>query len=94
VTAPQRARPNLAIGAGGERRGGDIARALRSTPCWFDPQGARETPRYSRETLCQGDELHGPAIIEDAWSTVVLPPAASLTVDAFGHLHIDVGAGP
>jgi N-methylhydantoinase A/oxoprolinase/acetone carboxylase beta subunit len=38
--------------------------------------------------------VNGPAIIEDAWSTVVLPPGATLKVDGCGHLHIDVGEAP
>jgi N-methylhydantoinase A len=42
--------------------------------------------------LNDGQRIVGPAIIEDEWSTVVLPPGATLLVDELGHLHIEVGA--
>ena len=61
------------------------------TPCWFDADGPRQTPRHARESLSEGDRLAGPAIVEDAWSTVVLPPGATLEVDGHGHLHIAAG---
>jgi N-methylhydantoinase A len=38
----------------------------------------------------EGQRFDGPAVVEDAWSTVVVPPGAALTVDARGHLHIEV----
>ena len=61
------------------------------TSCVFDGAGARPTPRHDRARLVVGQALAGPCIVEDDWSTVIVPPGASLTVDAFGHLHIDTG---
>ena len=90
LTAPRHARPQLT----GEHRGSDGEGAARTTSCWFDAGGARETPRYARDALGAGSTVNGPAVIEDAWSTVVLPPGATLDVDSFGHLHIDVGEAP
>ncbi len=65
----------------------------RETPCWFDGSEPLATPRYDRETLGAGARIAGPAIVEDDWSTVVLPPGATLEVDGAGHLHIDAGPG-
>ncbi|MCH8926186.1 MAG: hypothetical protein IH924_08655 [Proteobacteria bacterium] len=53
--------------------------------------GPVATPRYARAALGDGARLAGPAIVEDDWSTVVLPPGAGLGVDGHGHLHIEVG---
>lgn len=90
LTAPRRARPVL---NGGQARAIGDGAPLTSS-CWFDANGPLDTPRYARDGLPSGTTIHGPAIIEDAWSTVVLPPGATLGVDGHGHLHIDVGEAP
>jgi len=90
LTAPRRARPVLKL----ERAAGERAIPSRTTSCWFDGGGPCETPRYARGALGDGSQLSGPAIVEDDWSTVVLPPGAELRVDGAGHLHIDVGEAP
>ena len=90
LTATRRARPELT----GERHEHLDDGSAPTTACWFDAAGPRETPRLSRDGLHEGSVVHGPAIVEDAWSTVVLPPGAALEVDGFGHLHIDVGEAP
>ena len=64
----------------------------RTSSCVFDAAGAVPTPRHARSGLGAGQRLCGPAIVEDEWSTVIVPPGASLTVDGFGHLHIEAGA--
>ena len=35
--------------------------------------------------------IAGPAVVEDAWSTVVVPPGATLVADEAGHLHVATG---
>lgn len=62
--------------------------------CVFDRGGERKTPRHDRATPVPGETIAGPAIIEDAFSTVVVPPGATLVADARGHLVITVGAAP
>ena len=62
--------------------------------CTFESGEAAMTPRYDRAGLCPGDPLEGPVVVEDAWSTIVVPPGATLTADGAGHLHIATGAGP
>ena len=64
---------------------------VKTSRCIFKGVEAVETPRYDRARLFVDETINGPAIIEDAWSTVILPPGASLHTDAGGHLHIDVG---
>ena len=71
-------------------KGGDNKPA-KSMDCVFSSQGSIPTPRYDRTGLVADQTISGPAVIEDAWSTVILPPGSSLNVDAHGHLHIDVG---
>ena len=87
LTAPRPGRPELRAA---ENTG--TPAPTRETPCWFDGTEPLATPRYDRDALGAGAALAGPAIVEDAWSTVVLPPGATLEVDGAGHLHIDAGA--
>jgi N-methylhydantoinase A len=56
--------------------------------CWFNPAAAVATPRFDRDRLPVGVAVTGPAIVEDAWSTIVVPPGYALHADALGHLWI------
>ncbi|WP_439573853.1 hydantoinase/oxoprolinase family protein [Phreatobacter sp.] len=58
----------------------------RSRPCIFDGSGPVSTAILARETLAA--PVHGPAIIEDAWSTVVLPPGWQARPDSLGNLFL------
>ena len=60
--------------------------------CTFGSGEAVMTPRYDRAGLGPDYPLEGPVIVDDAWSTVVVPPGATLTADDAGHLHIETGA--
>lgn len=55
-------------------------------PCWFDPDRALPTPRYLRGELAPPHRIPGPAIIEDDWSTIVIPPGWAASPDTRGHL--------
>ncbi len=61
--------------------------------CWFDTSGPVPTRRFERGALPVDWRVEGPAIIEDDWSTIVLPPGATAWIDSTGHLVIDAGAG-
>ncbi|CAN5122049.1 hydantoinase/oxoprolinase family protein [soil metagenome] len=61
-------------------------------PCWFEPSAPHQTPRFDRDHLAAGARISGPAIVEDAWSTIVVPPGYTLDADAMGHLWIKEGA--
>ena len=58
--------------------------------CWFSAAHATETPRYRREQISAPERIEGPAIVEDDWSTITLPPGTALEAIAGGHLALDV----
>lgn len=65
----------------------DVGRAPvrpRQRDCVFDASGPVATAIVARETLAGA--VAGPAIIEDAWSTVVVPPGWQARPDALGNL--------
>ena len=82
--------PKLALtGAAG---GGDVAHKIKGTRiCWFD-DGSHETAVFDRYALRPGDEIPGPAIIEERESTTVVGPTDSVTVDAGLNLAVRTGA--
>lgn len=47
------------------------------------------TPVYDRYGLATGTELHGPAIVEERESTLVIGPGARITVDTYGTLVVE-----
>jgi N-methylhydantoinase A len=53
-----------------------------------------DTAVYDRDRLHRGARLDGPAIVEQADSTTVVPPGATAEVDAYGNLIIDVRGMP
>ncbi len=65
-------------------------RPPRTRLCRFPDAGAVETAILPRETLAGADTrtIHGPAIIEDAWSTTIVPPGWQARGDAAGHLFL------
>jgi N-methylhydantoinase A len=71
---------------------GDSVAAMGTAPCLFPDAEWVMTPRHDRSGLITGDRIKGPAIIEDRWSTVVLPPGATLEVTDAGDLLIEVGS--
>jgi N-methylhydantoinase A len=66
----------------------------KTAACYFAPLGEVATPRYDRAALSPDVPIEGPAVVEDAWSTVIVPPGAVLTRDAQGDLHIEAGGAP
>ncbi|MCZ0733131.1 hydantoinase/oxoprolinase family protein [Phreatobacter sp. AB_2022a] len=65
----------------------DVGRAPvqpRQRDCVFEASGPVATAIVARETLAGA--VTGPAIIEDAWSTVVVPPGWQARPDALGNL--------
>lgn len=60
---------------------------IECRPAWFAEPGAFvDTPVYARMRLREGDEIAGPALIEEVESTAVIGPGATATVDRFGNL--------
>jgi N-methylhydantoinase A len=69
------------------RRDGEVDRALTGMrQVSFDGSSYLETPLYWRQDLAPGDEISGPAIIEEFGSTVPLHPGFAARVDNFGNI--------
>ena len=52
-----------------------------------------ETEIHRRAGLAPGSRLTGPAIVEDAGSTVLIPPGATARIDPAGVIHIALAEG-
>jgi N-methylhydantoinase A len=59
--------------------------ASGSRKAWFD-SGFVETPVFQREALSSGHQLTGPVMVEEAESTLVVPPNFKLVVDEAANL--------
>jgi N-methylhydantoinase A len=87
------AKPQLPQVAGGGALPPDASRrGTRSVV--FDGHGALEAPVFHRDALLQGNVIDGPAIIEEAASTTVVPPGDAVRVNQYGHLVISLGETP
>ena len=70
-----------------EVRPGGAERARSGTrSVFFDDE--RDTPVYWRPDLSPGDEVHGPAVLEEFGSTIPLHPGFCARVDRFGNVHV------
>jgi len=56
--------------------------------CWFEPGAPARTPRHDRDAIGPGQVVAGPAVIEDAWSTVIVPPGWTCRADEWANLAI------
>lgn len=84
--------PELRLPAQRALRGRPLPKSER--PVYFPAQdGFIATRVYAREALRAGQVCHGPCLIEEATSTIVIPPGCAGSVDAYGNLVIEVGAG-
>ncbi|MDC5698373.1 hydantoinase/oxoprolinase family protein [Intrasporangium calvum] len=83
-------RPELRplAGAGGEPPLHDRALKSRRPVCFDTAEGYVDTGVWWRPDLRSGDEIAGPAIIEEFGSTVPVHPGFSVRVDALGNLVI------
>ncbi len=60
---------------------------------WFDSAGPLAMPCIGRAALHTSRRATGPLAIEDAWTTVIVPPGCGVRVAEAGHLLLEVGAG-
>jgi N-methylhydantoinase A len=74
-------RPDLKLGMSAV--GGDPSRSLKGERQAYFPElgGYHSTPVYDRYKLVPGEEVRGPAIVEERESTVVIGPGGSARVD-------------
>ncbi|AZL60856.1 hydantoinase/oxoprolinase family protein [Tabrizicola piscis] len=93
---------NLNCSVIGERPAFDLSRLIdpagrkptavptETRKVWFD--GWHDAPVYWRDHLPLDLDLHGPAIIEQMDTTIVIDPGARVTSDADGNLIVEAGA--
>jgi N-methylhydantoinase A len=59
----------------------------------FDPQiGFVSCPIYELERLAPRNRIHGPAVIEQMGSTILVPPTERAVVDNFKNIRIHIGS--
>ena len=77
-----------------DKRSSDAAEALvdRREVHFAEADGWIETDVYDRSRLFSGATLDGPAIVQEADSTTVVPPGGHVQVDEYRNLIIDVRA--
>ncbi|MFO1061128.1 MAG: hydantoinase/oxoprolinase family protein [Dongiaceae bacterium] len=73
---------------------GPPARPVGTRDTIFDSDAAEATPIYRRADLAPGQELAGPAIVEQLDTTVVVFPGDRCRVDPWGNLLITLSQGP
>ena len=61
---------------------------METRPVLFEGEGAVMTAVFDRADLGSGAELHGPLLVEQEDSTVIVPPHWSLLVDGDANLHL------
>ncbi len=76
------------------RKGTGAAAALKGRrPAYFSETGGfTETAVYDRYRLGVGDEIHGPAVLEEEGSTLVVGPGATARVAPTGNMVLTLGA--
>ncbi len=72
---------------------GDAASAVKGTRLVYfaESDGYVDCPVYDRYWLKSGDEVEGPALVEEVDSTVVVHPGWGAEVDGFGNLFLGLG---
>ena len=90
-----------AIGRLGKPQVAEIAKGDKTPPAnskrgtrtvIFEGAGAVEAPVYDRARLLQNNVIAGPAVIEETASTTIVEPGDLVTVNAFGHLVMELRA--
>ena len=70
---------------------GPVETAIRTRRrVYFDGHDMVDTPIYRREKLGAGAEFFGPAVVEEAAATTVVPPGKRVRMDEFGNIRISV----
>jgi N-methylhydantoinase A len=81
-------KPKPQLRAAGKRQ--LIDARLGEREVFFEHHGVHRAVVYDSESLDPGMKLSGPAIVQDASSSLVLPPGHSLSMDSYGNLVIEL----
>jgi len=88
VRSPTESLPMRTIESGSDRAS-DARTGTREA--YFESAGGfTETAIYDRDALGPGATFAGPAVVEEANATTVVPPGDSLKIDEYGNLVIDI----
>jgi len=74
-----------------EERGARTTQPIGRRCALFDVDDAREVPVYRGDQVRAGDCIAGPAVIEEATTTIVLPPGTTARVTPAGSYLIALG---
>ncbi|MBI5585236.1 MAG: hydantoinase/oxoprolinase family protein [Deltaproteobacteria bacterium] len=81
--------PQPQLGAAAQSGGGDPSLALKGKrAAYFTGQGFVDTEVYAGEGLGSGAILRGPCIIEERFTTLVVPPGTTTQIDVNGNFLI------
>ncbi|MBM3357589.1 MAG: hydantoinase/oxoprolinase family protein [Betaproteobacteria bacterium] len=76
-----------------ERRSAASGARKGTRKAWLASRGRFvEMPVYDRYALAAGTGIKGPAIVEEASATMIVPPSARAQVDRAGNLIVDLGS--
>jgi N-methylhydantoinase A len=77
---------------GGEGGGGGSGKSKKGSRKAYFPEEKSyvDTPVYDRYLLRRGEQLAGPAIVEEKESTLIIGSGASFTIDPVGNLIVDL----
>ena len=82
--------PKHSVAQGDSQPDPHAVRAVK--PVFFRAGGWADTPVYVRDRLRAGNQIAGPALIEEHASTTVVQPGDALRVDELGNLQITIGS--
>jgi len=60
---------------------------MQTTEAWFGGQ-AHPTGVYALDALARDQRIAGPAILAGAYTTVLIPPGDTASIDRFGNVHV------
>src|SRR5581483_6127434 len=66
----------------------DLDAARKGTRSAHFGEGFVDTPVYDGIALAPGLEIEGPALVEEPFTVVVVPPGARLTLDTLGNFEL------
>jgi N-methylhydantoinase A len=72
------------------RNGGAPGPRASARPAYFPGLGMTDTACYVGQDLAPGFAVAGPAVIEEATTTIVVPPGSRLRVNPLGDYVIDL----
>jgi N-methylhydantoinase A len=85
--------PSVTLPEGDDRlEAGEISDAvIQRGPLYLDARHHQDVPFFDRSKLLRGDEIVGPAVIDDRLGTITVNDGATARVGKVGTLHIECG---